>query len=240
MGFGSSRTEGAQGHVSHFSQPRCWQSRMKSPQFSARRCRGIRMISGKKRLIEALQAAAEDPLFKSVLQIVQAEFDKAFASSGQRRRGKDSPWIKVRDQIRLAEEDERQCREQLQKTTSIESELQELLSRRLECESVLAKAIETLQSAEADYNQAIKRAEIVLRIHGCQDRLHEITSAIQKLADAKSRHTELFRSQRGCRAAKGGTTQLADKAGRVDAAQEDIRIRSVRSRARTPSSGRPL
>ena len=49
--------------------------------------------SGKKRLIEALQAAAEDPLFKSVLHLVQAKVDEAFASSGQRRRGKDSPWV---------------------------------------------------------------------------------------------------------------------------------------------------
>ena len=93
---------------------------------------------------------------------------------------------------------------------------------------VLARAIEALQSAEADYNQAIKRAEIVLKIHGCQDRLHEITSAIQKLTDAKSRHTELCQiTARLVEQQKEAKLSLADKAGRVDAAQEDIRIRSV-------------
>jgi hypothetical protein len=48
--------------------------------------------SGKKRLIEVLQAVAEDPVFKSILHIVQAKVEEAFAASGQRRRGKDSPW----------------------------------------------------------------------------------------------------------------------------------------------------
>ncbi len=52
--------------------------------------------SGKKRVIEALQAAAEDPLFKSVLHLVQAKVDEAFASSGQRRRSKDSPWVECK------------------------------------------------------------------------------------------------------------------------------------------------
>jgi DNA repair exonuclease SbcCD ATPase subunit len=184
--------------------------------------------SGKKRLIEALQAAAEDPLFKSVLHIVQARVDEAFASSGQRRRGKDSPWIKLREQIQRAEEDERQCSEQLQKTTSIESELQELLNQRLECDAVLGKAMESLKCAEDEYLQISQRTEILARLRAAQSRVDEITSAIRKFSDAKARHLEL--SQIGAQLVDSGKEarlSLAARARDVETAKEAVRVRSV-------------
>ena len=98
--------------------------------------------SGKMRLMEALQAVAEDPVFKSILHIVQAKVEEAFGASGQKRRGKDSPWIKIQEQIQRAQEEERQCSEQLHKTVSIESELEELLNQRLEYEVALDKLSE--------------------------------------------------------------------------------------------------
>jgi hypothetical protein len=182
--------------------------------------------SGKKRLIEALQAVAEDPIFKSVLHLVQAKVDEAFASSGQRRRGKDSPWVEVREKIRDKEEDERECREQLQKTTSIECELQDLLARRLECEAVLAAANESLNLAHGEHNQARQRAEIVLRLKGCQGRLLEITSEMQKFSTAKSRQDKLRQvAARLVEQQNEAQLLLTDTAGRVQIAQEGVRVR---------------
>jgi hypothetical protein len=77
----------------------------------------------------------------------------------------------LREQIRLAEEDERQCREQLQKTTAIESELQGLLSGRLESEAVLSKALEKLKTAESEYDQGIRHAEACKRLKDSEERL---------------------------------------------------------------------
>jgi hypothetical protein len=65
--------------------------------------------SGKKRLIEVLQAVAEDPVFKSILRIVQAKVEEAFAATGQRRRGRESPWTKIHEQIQRAEEGFSSC-----------------------------------------------------------------------------------------------------------------------------------
>jgi len=173
--------------------------------------------SGKKLLIEALQAAAEDPVFKAVLNIVQARVDEAFAASGQRSRRKDSPWVKLREQIRLAEEDEGQCREQLQKTTSIESELQELLSSRLECEAVMTRAVENL-----------KTAEICKRLKESKDKLSEIIVAIKRLSDAQSNRAELSRTiERLGQREKEAQLNLTEKARRLDAAREDVRNRSA-------------
>lgn len=185
--------------------------------------------SGKKRLIEALQAAAEDPLFKAVLNIVQARVDEAFAASGQRSRRKDSPWVKLREQIGLAEEEERQCREQLQKTTSIESELQGLFSRRLDCEAVLAKAVENLKTAESARDQAIRRAEICKRLKESKDRLTEIASSIKRLSDAQSNYAELSQAiERLVEREKEAQLSLTEKVTRLEAAKEDVRIQSAK------------
>ena len=51
--------------------------------------------SGRKHLTEALQALAEDPRFKQVLNNVQAKVDEAFTSNRQRRRGRTSPWTQL-------------------------------------------------------------------------------------------------------------------------------------------------
>ena len=184
--------------------------------------------SGKKRLIEALQAAAEDPLFKSVLQTVQARVDEAFASSGQRRRGKDSPWIKVREQIQRAEEDERQCNEVAQKTTSIETELQELLAQRLERESALQEATQSLKRVEQEQHQVALRAEILQRLRGAQTRLGEITSIIEKLSDARARHGLLSQaSAQLVQSEKAAELKLTETAGRVESAKEKLTIRTA-------------
>src|SRR5262249_43455976 len=101
--------------------------------------------SGKKRLIEVLQAIAEDPLFKSVLNTVQARVDEAFSSSGKRRTGKNSPWIQIRDLINQRANIVQQCHEQSQKSKGIESELRTLNDQQLEGKAVLQKADETLE-----------------------------------------------------------------------------------------------
>ena len=142
--------------------------------------------SGKKRLMEALQAVAEDPVFKSILHIVQAKVEEAFAASGQKRRGKDSPWIKIQEQIQRAEEEERQRNEQLQKTVSIESELQDLLNKRLECEAALDKLSGDCKSAEDDYGHAMKREAILQRVRAAQKRVADIVSGVPGTCRNKS------------------------------------------------------
>ncbi len=184
--------------------------------------------SGKKRLIEALQAVAEDPVFKSILHIVQAKVEQAFGATGQKRRGKDSPWIKIQEQIQRAEAEERQWSEQLQKTVSIESELQELLNQRLECEAALGKLRSEYKSAEEDYGRAIKREVILQRLRISHKRLADIVAASQELANTKARHADLIQ-----RVAKLGqqeteaNSKLAATDARVKKAAEEVRAQNA-------------
>lgn len=184
--------------------------------------------SGKKRLIEVLQAVAEDPIFKSILHLVQAKVEEAFASTGQRRRGKDSPWMKIHEQIHRAQENEHQWSEQLQKTVSIESELQQLLIQRLDCESALGNLTGELRLAEDDYSHVSEREAILLRVQACQKRVEEITSALQKLADTKARHADLIQmAGRLVDQETAAKAQLAAIAAQVKIATESLRFRSA-------------
>ena len=64
--------------------------------------------SGRVRVRTALQAMAQDPLFKAVLDAAQARVDEAFTPSGQRKRGAGDPFKKMADDVaaRQRERDE--------------------------------------------------------------------------------------------------------------------------------------
>ena len=60
--------------------------------------------SGKGRLTAALQALAQDPVFRDVVARTQQRVDEAFTSTGQRVRRRGSPWINLRDQRQAADQ----------------------------------------------------------------------------------------------------------------------------------------
>lgn len=184
--------------------------------------------SGKKRVMEALQAAAEDPLFKSVLQIVQVKVDEAFSSSGQKRRSKDSPWIKLRAQIQVAEEEEQKCREQLQKTMSVEQELQELLARRLDCEAALERSLTLLSQAENDQAETKRHLEILSRLKEDRNRLAGVVGEINRFAHAKQRVAELSQqTDKLAEQEKAAQFELNETASRTETTREQLRAQSA-------------
>ncbi|HLK65075.1 MAG TPA: AAA family ATPase [Bryobacteraceae bacterium] len=141
--------------------------------------------SGKQRLIQALQAVAEDPTYKMVLEKVQAQVDFAFTANGGKRRGKDSPWVRIADSIRQKEEFERQCSEQLQKTAAIEIELQGLHGRQLERRAAVEAAQRILEQMEAWHRAGRQREEILGRLQKAKLRLGEISGEMTGLAKAE-------------------------------------------------------
>src|SRR5262245_45025662 len=64
--------------------------------------------SGRVRVRAALQAMAQDPLFKTVLDAAQARVDEAFTPSGQRKRGAGDPFKKMADDVAARQ---RECEE---------------------------------------------------------------------------------------------------------------------------------
>jgi DNA repair exonuclease SbcCD ATPase subunit len=125
--------------------------------------------SGREGLHEALQALAQDPVFKRVLDAAQAKVDAAFTPTGRRKTGQSSPFAQLKDQIALlAQELERLSQQRREseevalriahlgeQRARIESELRELEARAareaglLERDGARRRAIERVAAAEA-------------------------------------------------------------------------------------------
>jgi hypothetical protein len=179
--------------------------------------------SGKKRLIEALQAVAENPLFKAVLSSVQAKVDEAFSTTGRKKTGKNSPWMQVRELIRRAEDYERQCNEQSQKTIAIETELRDLYTQQLEHRAAVEHANGILEQIEHNHHTGELRQGILKRLQVSNTQLSDITTTLQELATADTAHRALTQHVNDLREQEQSAhVTLADATKNAQAAKEAV------------------
>ena len=82
--------------------------------------------SGRERLTEALQALAEDPRFKQVVDAVQAKVDEAFTATGRKRTGRSSPWAHLNEQREIAATREGNIRQQVDESHGARERLEQL------------------------------------------------------------------------------------------------------------------
>ena len=96
--------------------------------------------SGRDRLTEALQALAEDPRFKQVVDAVQERVDEAFTATGRRRTGRGSPWASLREQRENAAARQRDIGQQVDESAGVRSQVEalsgQLFDARAEAESL--------------------------------------------------------------------------------------------------------
>lgn len=146
--------------------------------------------SGKRQLVTALQAMAEDPLFKIVLARVQERVDEAFNSTGGKKRGRNSPWVKWNEEIQRKQDYHDQCQQELQKTAGIEAEIHELLTRQLTGKEAVDRAQESIERLELAFEKEKRRQEILTRLEGCNTRVAAIATELRELAEAEQVHAE--------------------------------------------------
>ena len=172
--------------------------------------------SGRDRLTEALEALAEDPRFKQIVDVVQAKVDEAFTPTGQKRRGKGSPWRGLADDRRRAEDWERDVRRQSEETAGVRTRIAELNGQLSGARAERQRLLDAtaLHESRAEAETALKVAE---------ERFAEAESAIGRLeanekavGEAKGR----VQSLEGKR--KELAEALADTGSRVDAARARV------------------
>ncbi|MGO4881729.1 MAG: AAA family ATPase [Bryobacteraceae bacterium] len=149
--------------------------------------------SGKKQLMSALQAMAENPLFKTVLACVQERVDEAFNISegeAKKKRGRNSPWVKLNEEIQRKQQCSHDCEQELQKTTAIEIEIQQLRARRLELKEAATKAQEWVETLRSDFEKDQRRQEISKRLEEHQARLKVVTNELHELSEAERLHAD--------------------------------------------------
>jgi DNA repair exonuclease SbcCD ATPase subunit len=130
--------------------------------------------SGRLRLASALQAFAQDPHFKSVLDQAQAKVDELFTPTGQRKRGKGSPFLAAAEDVKQLQLQLQELQERQEESGRAESrvrllltELQTLRERRHNETALLGDTEKRLAMAEA-------RAEAVAEVEVAEGALRQI------------------------------------------------------------------
>jgi DNA repair exonuclease SbcCD ATPase subunit len=174
--------------------------------------------SGKNQLISVLQAMAENPQFKAVLARVQTRVDEAFnISDGKstKKRGRNSPWVKINEEIQRKQLHSHECEQELQKTAAIELEIQQLRDRRIALKDSANKAQESIEALQDDLAKQKRRQEIAQRLDECKAHLGAVVNELLGLAEAERKHSD-------------GIRQVANLTNRV----EEARVRWTASAER--------
>lgn len=184
--------------------------------------------SGRKQLIAALQAAAEDPLFKAVLTRVQDRVDEAFTKSGGRKSGKGSPWVQLREQIQEKIRDVEGYKAELARTQALEIEISRLHEQLLQARGAAEDAEAQVQRVSEDLSRHSGLREIALRLADRRNCLDQIAQQFREVSDAELRVAESVRqiAELAEREHAAGHAMAEGKARVEDAQQELARLQS--------------
>ncbi len=107
--------------------------------------------SGREQLMRALEGLAEDPRLKNLLDAVQEKVDFAYTATGRRRSGQASPWTRLKEERRAAEERQQEVRSRQEESEGVRRRVNELQQEQAEAEAVR-------EAARRDREQALKAA----------------------------------------------------------------------------------
>ena len=176
--------------------------------------------SGKGRLTAALQALAQDPVFRAVVARTQQRVDEAFTSTGQRSRRRGSPWINLRDQRQAADARRSEMRRRVTESEDARTRVDHCRVRLDEASSQLDNTRRRRRRIDAAWKQQQARDAVsaeVARAKGERDRIQGL-------------HDDLARARRELSAAKEAVS-AADK-GMEQAAETERRERDGGETAR--------
>ena len=158
--------------------------------------------SGKRRLTEALQALAEDPVFQSVFAATQKRVDEAFTSTGQRSRRRGSPWVALREQRQAAEKRRVEVRVQASESEGARRLVDERLEKLNDARSQLDDARRIRDRLETAWTQQ----------HARVSASDAVSVATQERDRIQGLHDELNKAQ----------TDLADSEKTVQTSEESL------------------
>ncbi len=128
--------------------------------------------SGRERLTSALQALAEDPRFKQVVNAAQAKVDEAFTPGGKPRAGQGSPWTDLKRRRKEAEEQLQAILQQLDESHGATQRVEQLSERLRNARDEQERLTEALklrrqrEAAEQAHSAAQAAFEHVERVAG--------------------------------------------------------------------------
>jgi hypothetical protein len=167
-----------------------------------------RDASGREQLHEALQALAQDPLFKRVLEAAAAKVDSAFTPTGRRKTGQSSPFAPLKEQISGLTREFERLTHQRRESEDVAQRITRLNEERLAAESQLALL-----------EQRVARARDALVQLKSQEGVRErYAAARQAVQDKQAAQQDLARLE----------AELAEASVRAEALAESVTVAAAR------------
>jgi len=187
--------------------------------------------SGKERLRKALAGLAEDPWFKRVLVEAQKKVDAYFTPTGQKKRGKGSPFAAAADHVKQRGEKLEDLRKSAAESRAIEETVGALRTALVEAKEAQRRAVEELTSARERHARAAVRArseEAVRRAGG------ELAAIDQKHADAVAAEKEQDTLEEAVRSAEA---RVAAATEHLEGAADVVRVAEEARRSAASEDG---
>ena len=120
--------------------------------------------AGRLRLVEALGALAQDPLFKRILDETQASVDQAFTPTGRKKRNAGSPFLASTTQLNEQQAQHDALSVRVRETEAAEARIRELMAGRDQLHVDLAAATEALRTTQRVLAARAQRDELEGRL----------------------------------------------------------------------------
>ncbi|MDX2093062.1 MAG: hypothetical protein SFX73_34790 [Kofleriaceae bacterium] len=141
--------------------------------------------SGRAKLTAALEAFAQDPIFKAVLDQAQAQVDTAFTPTGKKKKGQVSPFREVTDDVKRKKELLEQIAKRVAETDAAERTLQECQAKLARCAEGHADAVARLNELKVVCAQAAAVGEAERQLAVARGELARIESEVTVLSQSE-------------------------------------------------------
>ena len=151
--------------------------------------------SGRARLNQALQALAQDPIFKKILDKAKQKTTQAFAPSGKLSRASKSPLAKVTEQIQKLKEEQATLDRKIQETDAAEQILCHLQDECSKLEEALHLQQERMAKIQKDYASSQTQIQMQENLSQARQQLagiqEELSIVAQEALAQKAREQQL-------------------------------------------------
>jgi DNA repair exonuclease SbcCD ATPase subunit len=170
--------------------------------------------SGRLRLTQALGALAQDPLFKRVLDEAQTQVDRAFTSTGKRKRGVGSPFRDVATKTEELQQQRDELASKVRDTELAETRLTQLAGARDELLAKLDAGKSELAGVTARLAARQRHDELVAQRDAHQARIQDVEATHREI---QARQAEAARIQAALTASTVRIEEVHDEAARAEA-----------------------
>ncbi len=130
--------------------------------------------SGRQRLVEALGALAQDPLFKQVLDQTSEHVGQAFSATGRRRRGAGSPWVEMGERISALRNEQEQLEAKVRESAAVETRIRQLHDNRVQLHAQVVDSEEILGVAQRHLAVKKQRESLAAELTTHEQRVQEM------------------------------------------------------------------